>query len=207
MCGMRARCFLFLVLIVAMLLGAAPASALVIRQLPEDGAQRHVSLVVHDNWRQVPAEVDLVARWQAAQEPGVFFHLYTESHPIYRARIADSKWSQTIPCLILQEPDGFVAKQASEAPEVTALLGGRVWRTSGRLLRPRPICPGPNCPAPAPVPVPVPAPVPAPIVVQPPAPEPEPASTAPWIIAAVLLCLGGVGLGVAIPIVQHFKND
>ena len=55
----------FVVALIVLAMMCASAGGEIVKQLPEDGAWPHASLVVHDNWRQIPAEARLVAQWQA----------------------------------------------------------------------------------------------------------------------------------------------
>ena len=173
------------------------------------GSQGHVSLILHDNWRQIPAETQMEQQFRMYLSPGggVAPHLYTESSAIYRARVVDSKWPATIPVVIHQDPDGRVAEQVS-APLIPSWFPRRPWLSMRPWLRPRGGCPDGTCPQVQPA---VEPPAAVDVIVQPPAyfPPPEPIredSPVALIVLAGLLILLAFAVGAIIPVVRHFKN-
>ncbi len=173
----------------------------------EVGSQGHVSLILHDNWRQIPAEVAMERQFRLCLAPtgGVVPHLYTASSAVYRARVVDSQWPIVIPAVIQQDPDGRVVEQV-QAPLIPTWFQKRPWLSMRPWLRPRGGCPGGVCPEPAVEP---PAEPPAVNVEAPIYPPPEPIkeeSPVALIVLVGLLIVLAFAVGAVIPVVRHFKN-
>lgn len=129
-------------------LGCLAAQAEVIKDLPDDATWPHVSLIVHDNWQQIPAERELVAAWSAVKEPGTHFHLYTVSNPIFRTKLAHRV--KQIPCTIAQTADGVihdVSVDIAVGAGIKQFFGNRPWSRLCPWRRPSPTpdtCPVPT---------------------------------------------------------------
>jgi len=174
-------------------------------ELPEDGQEYHVSVIVHDDWRRRPEERRLVAWWSsdpylASIKAQTHFHLYTLSDPIYQSRLAHAV--DRLPAVLIQTAAGRVVVKLSgenippsAGPLVRLIV--KLWKLHPLRpwLRPKP-CPGP-CPEPEPEPQPDVTPVePIPDTL-----PPEPLAEFPWgwLVVAVLL-------GVLVPVLAHLKG-
>ncbi len=118
------RLLLTLVLVLCMACAALAGSMSIVRtdgngtivservlNLPDDGGKFFVSLILHDDWRSRPAEVQLVTWWKTDMAVRQYreqarFNLYTESDPWFRQAL--SRAVPSIPTVLIQEPSGKV---------------------------------------------------------------------------------------------------
>lgn len=183
-------------------------------ELPQDGGQFLVSVLVHKDWRNRPKERALVAYWHT--DPRLVsvrvqtkWYVIAEDEDNFKRRFAHV--TPVLPSVYVQRADGLVVhKQSGEeicesadavAGPIVNLFKNRPWL---RLPwnRPRPPCP---CPDPKPGPNPNPRPGPDVDVVVPIIPDTagkdaaknEPAF--PWaLLVGTVLLAGGIAAAVAL---------
>jgi len=108
-----------------------------ITQLPDDGKAYHLSVFVHDNWREIPTDRQLVAWFSveprlASLKAQTHDHLFTASSPEYKTKFA--KAMPVLPGVMIQDAGGVVKYSAalnhpqSPLPSSAAELGERMQR-------------------------------------------------------------------------------
>lgn len=109
--------------------------------LPEDGGKFHCSVLVHDNWRQIPGERAMVTEWfeqnktlnQLAQQ--TWLHVYTQSDPVYRSHFASTVPAADLPAVFIQDGTqkgevylGVSGKDLPGDPDKYALMVAQCFR-------------------------------------------------------------------------------
>jgi hypothetical protein len=179
--------------------------------LPEDGKDLYLSILVHDHWREIPRERQMVAVFETnaslrALRQRCYFAIVTESDRTYREVFAGRILE--LPAIVLTKDDGtnLVKLSGANVPkDENALLGAFGMKTGTHPLRPwlDVPCPGP-CPAPLPLepkpsPKPDVAPVPDTVLPLPPvSPVDNPPAEPPFPWAALGLAVGGAAAVTAV---------
>jgi len=177
-------------------------------ELPKDGGQFYVSVLLHKDWRLRPNERALVAYWHT--DPRLVsirvqtkWYAIAEDEDTYKRRF--SKVTVALPAVYVQTPDGYVIHKQSgdavcESADAVAapmieLFKNRPWLKLP-WNRPRP---GP-CPAPSPNPAPKPGPGPGPDLVIPVIPDTdarddakETAAAFPWLLLSIVVLVAAGG--------------
>lgn len=171
-------------------LGSVSAGA----DLPSD--EHRLSLLVHDDWQQEPSESRIVGWFQNHfQLKELRCELYTQSDRVCRESLCLA--DRTLPCILLQRSDGYVAYKVSGAsvPDSAEELCNGLFKPGVRYLlpwrRPRPT-PAPPKPMPEDVPEPF-SPDVRDVEIKDTVEVAEEAGISPWLlIAGPLLLFGGL---------------
>ena len=163
--------------------------------LPEDGQAWYTTLCVNRDWRQLPADRQLVAAFEAdprlaSVRVQTRYNVYTPDDAVFKQRFANRV--EQLPCVIITRGNGEVIFKSS---------GPHVAQNEDRLVHQvrtafRESCPkGRCCPRPKPnVPIPAPVVAPVPPIVEPPLLDSHLQPPEDDGIAGIAVCVGLVSL-------------
>lgn len=75
---------------------------------PQDQKRHYMTIVTHDNWKQLPADTALVEMLRKGTmnkaARGAHFNHYTPNMPLFKDRLADKIDTSRLPAIMLQRP-------------------------------------------------------------------------------------------------------